>query len=111
MMPKDFVSFLDYSREEIESLLDLADQMHDAHHARRMRQALAGKSVALMWDGEGFRNRVAFEIGIAAMGGIAVQVPGKLDERESIEDVSAYLGNWFDAIVARARHHDHMLRL
>ena len=40
-----------------------------------------------------------------------MQIPGKLDERESIEDVARYLDNWFDGIVSRARRHDHMLRL
>lgn len=110
-MPKDFITFLDYSREEIEALLDLTDRMHEAHHTHTIPQVLAGKSVALVWDGEGFRNRVAFELGIALMGGIAVQVPGRLDERESIEDVTAYLNNWVDAIVARAKLHSHMLRL
>ncbi len=110
-MPKDFITLLDYSEEELLSLLDLADELREQMRAGAMPQYLRGKSVALIWDAEGFRNRVAFELGIAAMGGIAVQVPGKLDERESIEDVAVYLSNWFDAIVSRARLHSHMLRL
>lgn len=110
-MPKDFITFLDYSEEELLLLLDLADELCEQRHARTLPQYLKGKSIALIWDAEGFRNRVAFELGIAAMGGIAVQVPGRLDERESIEDVTVYLSNWFDAIVARARQHGHMQRL
>ena len=45
------------------------------------------------------------------MGGKAVQVPGKLDSKEPIEDVVRYLQNWFHAIVARTETHSHMIRL
>jgi ornithine carbamoyltransferase len=110
-VPKDFVTFLDYTEAEITALLDLADTMAEAWRRREMPRVLEAKSLALIWDAEGFRNRVAFELGIARMGGVGVQVPGRLDERESIEDVAAYLSNWFDAIVTRTRTHAHMLRL
>ncbi len=110
-MSKDFITFLDYSEKEIISLLDLSVQLHDQWGSEQLPQYLKGKSIALIWDAEGFRNRVAFELGITAMGGIAIQIPGRLDERESIEDVTAYLNNWFDAIVARTKPHQHMQRL
>jgi ornithine carbamoyltransferase len=110
-MKKDFISFLDYTREELRELLDLAIEFREKWQSGVMPQALKGKAVALIWDAEGFRNRVAFELGIHAMGGISSQVPGKLDERESIEDVALYLGNWCNGIVARTRMHEHMLRL
>ena len=46
---------------------------------------------------------MSFELGIAQMGRIAVQVPGRLGERESIEDVARYLDKWFDGIVTAHR--------
>jgi ornithine carbamoyltransferase len=110
-MPKDFITFLDYSEKEIISLLNLSDQLRDQWRSEQLPDCLKGKSIALIWDAEGFRNRVAFELGITAMGGVAIQIPGRLDERESIEDVTRYLNNWFDAIVARTKPHRHMQRL
>ncbi len=110
-MPKDFITLLDYSETEITNLLDLSDQLHDQWRSEQLPQSLKRKSIALIWDAEGFRNRVAFELGITAMGGAAIQIPARLDERESIEDVTAYLSNWFDAIVARTKSHQHMQRL
>ena len=110
-MPKDFITFLEYSDKDLVALLDLSDQLHDQWRAKQLPLFLKGKSIALIWEAEGFRNRVAFELGIAAMGGSAVQIPGRLDERESIEDVTAYLNNWFDAIVARTKPHSHLQRL
>ena len=110
-MPKDFVTFLDYSKQELLALLDLSETMHDRWASKQLPRLLEGKSVALVWDAGGFRNRVAFELGIDSLGGRAVQVPGRLDEREPIEDVTRYLSNWVDAIVARTGAHAHMLRL
>ena len=83
-MPKDFITFLDYSEKEIISLLDLSYQLHDQWGSEQLADCLEGKSIALIWDAEGFRNRVAFELGITSMGGVAIQIPGRLDERESI---------------------------
>jgi ornithine carbamoyltransferase len=110
-MPKDFVSFIEYTPDEVTVLLDESEAMRSAFKCREVKQCLKGKTIALIWDAGGFRNRVAFELGISALGGSWVQVPGPLDERESIEDVAAYLTNWFDAIVARTRKHSHMSRL
>ncbi len=57
--------------------------------------------MAFIWDGEGFRNRAAFEIGVADAGGTGVVIPGALGVREAISDLAAYLDNWFDALVVR----------
>ena len=110
-MPKDFISFLDWSTGDLMDLLEAARKYRLRWKERRSPQALSGRRIALIWDAEGFRNRVAFELGIAEFGGVAIQVPGALDDRESLEDVARYLDNWFDAIVARTSTHEHILRL
>jgi ornithine carbamoyltransferase len=110
-MVKDFVTFLDYTEAEITALLDLTDTLREAWHAGQLPKALTGKSLALIWDAEGFRNRVSFELGITRLGGVAVRIPGRLDMRESIEDVARYLDNWFDGIVSRTQTWSHMQRL
>lgn len=110
-MPKNFISFLDWSTDDLMDLVEAARTYRQRWKGRRSPQALSGRRIALIWDAEGFRNRVAFELGIAELGGVSVQVPGALDERESIEDLARYLDNWFDAIVARTSTHEHMLRL
>ena len=110
-MPKDFISFLDWSTSDLMDLVDAARTCRQMWKKQRSPQVLSGRRIALIWDAEGFRNRVAFELGIAELGGVSVRVPGALDERESIEDFARYLDNWFDAIVARTSTHEHMLRL
>ena len=94
-MGKDFISFLERTRRELFSLLDHTEVMRTAFSSGQPPGVLEGKAVALIWDAEGFRNRVAFELGIQRMGGVAIQIPGLLDDREPIEDVARYLDNWF----------------
>ena len=72
-----------------------------AFRERSMPQPLRGKRIALSFEDGGFRNRVAFELGIRLMGGEAVYIPGRPGERESASDWARYLSNWFDAIVIR----------
>jgi ornithine carbamoyltransferase len=110
-MTDDFLALTDFESLDLVSLMDLADSLRTAWVENRMPQNLQNKNIALLWDAEGFRNRVAFELGIAAMGGRAVQVPGKLDIREPIEDIARYIQNWFHCIVARTQTHDHIRRL
>lgn len=108
---RDFLSLLDLSSDEIPTLLDLAERLRADFLRGRLPRALENISVALIWDGGGFRNRVAFELGISRMGGTTIQVPGRLDEREPVEDVARYLDNWFDAIIVRTPDHAALQRL
>ncbi len=110
-MQRNFLSLLDWSAEELLHIVEAAESFRHRWNARNSPPALKGKRIALIWDAPGFRNRVAFELGIAELGGVSVEVPGRLDERERLEDVARYLDTWFDAIVARTATHEHMLRL
>lgn len=110
-MPKHFISLLDWCADDLSDLLDAVQIFRQMWTERDLPPALKGRRVALMWGATGFRNRVAFEMGIAELGGISVEVPVPIDEREPIEDVARYLDNWFDAIVARTATHEQMLRL
>ena len=92
-------------------VVEAAESFRQKWNARNSPPVLRGKRIALIWDAPGFRNRVAFELGIAELGGVSVEVPGRLDERERLEDVARYLDTWFDAIVARTATHQHMMRL
>ncbi len=110
-MPKDFISFLDWSADDLSDLVKAAQTFRRWWVKKESPPVLKGRRIALMWGATGFRNRAAFELGIAELGGIPVEIPGSIDAREPLEDVARYLGNWFDAIVARTATHEQMLRL
>jgi ornithine carbamoyltransferase len=67
-------------------------------------QALAGKSVAMIFEKPSLRTHVSFDMGINKLGGHALylgQQNGKLGERERVSDYAKNLSCFADAIVAR----------
>lgn len=110
-MKKDFITFLDYSGDELTDILDRADIMADAWRENRMPKGLKNKQVGLWFYGNGFRNRLAFEIGAKAMGAEVTYIPGELGVNEPLEDVGNYLANWYKMLVVRAKKHSDLVYL
>ena len=71
--------------------------------ARRgsMRQALAGKSIALLFEKPSLRTRLTFELAIKQLGGDSVFSEGPIGVREPLKDVARNLDRWVNGIVAR----------
>ena len=106
-----FISLLDYTHEELKDLLDRADYLADAWKKHQMPKSLLNKQVGLWFYGNGFRNRLAFEIGAGAMGAAVSYIPGELGVNEPLEDIGHYLENWYDLLVVRAKAHADLLYL
>ena len=106
---KKFLAVSDLSTEEILHVLDRADALRERWHANDMPKSLAKERVALWFYGNGFRNRLAFEIGARAMGADVAFVPGELGVHEPLVDIGHYLGNWFSMLVVRAKRHADLL--
>jgi ornithine carbamoyltransferase len=103
---RHFLAITDCSADELIAILDRADELAMRWAARDMPQSLAGQRLGMWFYGQGFRNRLAFELGARAMGADVSFVPGELGVHEPIEDVGHYLANWFDALVVRSRSHE-----
>ena len=110
---RHFLSTLDYSRPEIESLLAAARALKAGPHA----QSLAGKSIALLFFNPSLRTRTSFELGMHQLGGKAIVLePGKgawpieFDDNvvmdgepeEHVREVARVLSRYVDAIAVRA---------
>jgi ornithine carbamoyltransferase len=106
---KHFLSLADFTSGEILALLKDADELCEAWQEGRMPQSLSGHSVALWFCDQGFRNRVAFDIGAQAMGAQISFIPGSLGRRENVTDMASYLANWFSIVVVRAEQHTDLL--
>lgn len=108
---KHFISLLDYSSNELSGILDRADELAEAWKAGDMPDTLRKRQIGLWFYGNGFRNRLAFEIGAKAMGASVSCIPGELGLQEPLEDMGHYLGNWYDLLIVRAKNHRDLLRL
>lgn len=108
---RKLLSLLDLSSDEFVHILDQADCYHDYWKANAVPQVLKNKQVGLWFFGQGFRNRVAFEIGAQAMGATVSYIPGDIGVHEPLEDMGRYLDNWFSILVVRAQRHNDLRAL
>jgi len=102
---KNFIKLNDFSKEEIAMILDRADHLQECWKNSAMPKTLQGKKIALWFCGQGFRNRVAFEIGARSLGADVSFMPGDLGIQEPLEDIAHYLNNWFSMAVIRCANH------
>jgi len=109
-MKRDFLSFSDWSSEELWDLLELA-----AHLKRELRAGilqdhiLRGKTLAMVFQKPSLRTRVSFEVGMKQLGGYALYLGPediKLGQRETVEDVALNLSRYVDGIMARVFGHE-----
>ena len=89
MNVRHLVTLRDLGPEEFSGILDNALAMKKS--PEKYRKALAGKSLAMIFEKPSLRTRVTFELAIVEQGGHAVHLPGgeiRLGERESVVDVT-----------------------
>ncbi|MDH3903541.1 MAG: N-acetylornithine carbamoyltransferase, partial [Xanthomonadales bacterium] len=71
---KHFLSTSDWSREDLESLLQSAEALKK----NPINSSLKGRSIALLFLNPSMRTRTSFDLGMQQMGGIAIVLqPGK----------------------------------
>jgi len=90
------------TKTQITDLITLAISIKN--HPADYSQALAGKSVVMIFEKPSLRTHVSFDMGIKKLGGHALylgQQNGKLGERERVSDYAKNLSCYADAIVAR----------
>lgn len=99
----DILTDLDLTDDELLYLLDLALEVKGS--PGEFVQALAGKSIALLFEKPSLRTRLTFELAIRQMGGNSVFCDGRIGGREPLKDVARNLDRWVNGIVARVFAH------
>jgi ornithine carbamoyltransferase len=103
-----FLSAADLTRERALHLFRVSAELKQRRKAGRHGTALAGRTVALIFEKPSLRTRVTFEVGIVQLGGRAVYLSGGeigMGTREAVPDVARNLSRWVDAIAARVYRH------
>jgi ornithine carbamoyltransferase len=95
----DFTKDLDVTPDELIDLLDLAAEVK--RNPAAWRSALAGQSIALLFEKPSLRTRMTFELAIQQLGGFAILNDGPIGSREPLKDVARNLDRWVSGIVAR----------
>ena len=97
----DLTRDLDLLDDEVVKLLDVTHEIKRA--PSRYGQALAGKSIAVLFEKPSLRTRLTFELAMQQLGGSVVSAEGPIGTREPLKDVARNLDRWVNAIVARLR--------
>ena len=93
-----------WSSEELATLLDLADELKVERARRRELRLLPGRTIGLIFHKPSTRTRVAFEVGIAELGGMALFLPAaelQLARGESYRDTAIVLSPLVSALMIR----------
>jgi ornithine carbamoyltransferase len=107
MRTRDFLSIRDFTPLQIRYLLALARQIKATPDA--YRQALAGKTLAMIFEKPSLRTRVSFDVGIHQLGGFALYLsPAEINlgKRESVYDVAKNLERMVQGVMIRTFAHE-----
>lgn len=105
---RHYLGIEDFTLEESQAVLALADELKRSRHQPWTRKLLEGRVLAMIFEKSSTRTRVSFEGGMAQMGGHAVflnQDHSQLGRGEPLRDTARVLAAYCDAIMARVFSH------
>jgi ornithine carbamoyltransferase len=109
---RDFLADNDFTAAELVELLDLAARIKAEPVA--YRQALTGRTLAMIFEKSSTRTRVSFETGMFQLGGQALFLSNRdiqIGRGETIADTARVLSRYVDAIMARTFAHQTLVDL
>ena len=101
---RDFLKLLDYTPEEIRSLLDMARDYKEMKQAGISHEFLRGKNIALIFEKTSTRTRCAIEVAAHDLGMHVTYLDpsgSQIGKKESIADTARVLSRMFDGIEYR----------
>ncbi|MFX0113714.1 MAG: ornithine carbamoyltransferase [Candidatus Hodarchaeota archaeon] len=109
MKGRHFINLIDFTSEELTSILDFADELKAKQREAVPHKLLAGKTLAMLFEKTSTRTRVSFEVGMHQLGGHAlflehrtIQIGGT---GETIGDTARVLSRYVNGIMARTYKH------
>lgn len=104
MSKRDFLSLLDFSKDELHYLIERAKQFRVMHENGEVYQPLVGRTAAIIMQLNSTRTRLAFEAGLAQLGAHGVFLTSKdsqMGRGEPIEDLARVLSEMVDIVMIR----------
>ena len=101
---RHFTRVADWSREELLTALDLADDLKERQQRREEHHLLPGRTLAMIFQKPSTRTRVSFEVGMAQLGGHALYLAAsdlQLGRGETLRDTATVLSRYVDGIMIR----------
>lgn len=101
---RDFISDLDFSKEEVETVLDVAFDLKRKRALGEPHPYLRDKVLAMLFFFTSTRTRGSFEAGMAQLGGHAAFIESKttqISHGDTAQEIGEIYGRYFDGIAIR----------
>lgn len=103
-MKRDFLSFKDWSRDDLDSILKRAIELKDMQRKGIVYHPLTGKTLAMIFEKSSTRTRVSFEVGMFQLGGHAIFMSPRetqIGRGEPVKDTARVLSRYVNGIMIR----------
>lgn len=104
---RHFLTLRDYSKDEILGLINFAAKIK-----KNPQKLLVDKHLAMIFEKNSTRTRMAFELGMSELGGKALFLSSndiQLSRGEPIKDTARVIGSMVDFVMIRANSHETLL--
>ena len=101
---RSFLKLLDFTRDEIQYLVDLSRKLKKDKKNGVEKKTLEGKNIALVFEKTSTRTRCAFEVAAFDQGANVSYIgpsSSQIGDKESMEDTAKVLGRFYDGIEYR----------
>ena len=101
---RDFISDMDFSKEEIETVMDVAFKLKRDRALGIRHPLLEDKTLALLFFFTSTRTRSSFEVGMAQMGGHAAFIDStttQISHGDTAKEIGEIYGRYYDGIAIR----------
>lgn len=101
---RDLISDLDFSKEEVETILDIAWDLKKKRALGEPHALLRDKTLAMLFFYSSTRTRASFESGMAQLGGHAAFMESRttqVSHGDTEKELGEILGRYFDGIAIR----------
>ena len=105
---RHFLSLLDFSSDELNSLIQRAIELKAMTNRNFVHEPLKNKTLAMIFEKSSTRTRISFETGMTQLGGHAMFLSPRdtqLGRGEPIEDSARVMSRMVDAIMIRTFDH------
>jgi ornithine carbamoyltransferase len=111
---KHLISMADLTHDEINELLDMAEDLKEKRLRGKVTDLLKNKSLGMIFEKSSTRTRVSFEVAMCDLGGHALYLNARdmqLGRGETVGDTSEVLSRYLYAIIARVYSHETVKQL
>lgn len=98
---RSFLTLLDFSRQEVEFLLTLSEDLKRAKYIGTEKPMLKNKNIALLFEKDSTRTRCAFEVAAHDQGANVTYLGptgSQMGKKETTKDTARVLGGMYDGI-------------